>query len=78
MVAASEYAVLNVVREKDQLKVILSALQSLNSDLTIKSNGNVIKQESILLNPLDLSTTTLNLNENLDFLMIANGFCSLR
>jgi tetratricopeptide (TPR) repeat protein len=67
MVAASEYGVLNVIRENDQVKVILSALQSLDTDLIIKSYGKIVKQESIVLSPLELNSTTFTLDENMDF-----------
>ena len=67
MVAATEYGVLNVIREKDQVNVILSALQSLDTDLIIKAKGNIVKQESIVLNPLELKSTMFTLDEKMDF-----------
>ncbi len=67
MVAASEYGVLNVTRNKDQIEIILSALQNLNTKIVINSGGDLVKQEEVILKPLELHKTTISLDENADF-----------
>ena len=67
MVAASEYGVLNVIRNKDQIEIVLSALQNLTTQIAINSDGGLVKQEEVLLKPLELYNTTIPLDEKVDF-----------
>jgi predicted Zn-dependent protease len=59
MVAASQYAVLNVVREGDVLNVYLSALQPLNERLAITTSEGTIDAD-ITLEPLELFVTNFH------------------
>jgi len=67
MVAASEYGVLNVIRKNDQIEILLSALQNLNTKIVINSGGGLVKQEQVLLKPLELYKTKIEMDEGVDF-----------
>jgi len=58
MVAASEYAVLNVVREENRVKLVLSALQEINDELGIRTGTDTIIMH-VALAPLELFTRDL-------------------
>ena len=57
MAAASKYAVLNVERENGRNRLALSALQPLDSELKVRSNGSVVLSEKVRLQPLALFKT---------------------
>ncbi len=71
MVAVSEFAVLNVSEKENKQIIILSALQSINEELRIYKNGELLSSETVKLNPLELYETTINLsgNENLKIIL---------
>ncbi|HMI62219.1 MAG TPA: DUF5107 domain-containing protein [Puia sp.] len=53
-VAASEYGALNVLREKDQLKIYFSPAQTLTDTLRITANGKTLYKKLIRTTPLQL------------------------
>lgn len=66
MVAASEYAVLNVVRQGGQTRLIVSALQPLREKLIVRTGTDRIEAD-IDLKTLDLFTTEIRTGEGQDF-----------
>jgi len=62
MVAASEYAVLNVIRKDNDVKLLVSALKKINADIIILSGGKTVFKDNCNLNPLDLFTASFKLN----------------
>jgi tetratricopeptide (TPR) repeat protein len=67
MVAASEYAVLNTIRENDQLTILLSALQELDTELMIMSEGNEIDSKVVKLKPLEILSFNIDIDENSEY-----------
>jgi len=67
MVAASKYAVLNVVRNGEKVKLIISALKNIDDNLLVKSVGNKIINEKIKLSPLQLFIKEFKLKKRVDF-----------
>ncbi|MEZ4810699.1 MAG: DUF5107 domain-containing protein [Allomuricauda sp.] len=66
MVMATEHAVLNVIRKnRDSVRIKLSALSPLDTHLLIKSGGMDFST-SIALEPLELYTQDIKLSENED------------
>ena len=64
MVAVSEFAVLNVGEKDGRHNIILSALQTINDDLKIYKNNELISTETIKLKPLELFETSIRTNGN--------------
>lgn len=64
MAAASEYAVLNLVKDEKKQMVLISALQSIDDTLFIYRNGNLIYDNRIKLQPLKLHKTAIEVSEN--------------
>lgn len=71
MVAMSEYAVLNVEYIEGKAKIILSALQELNDEISININGKAITNK-ISLKPLELFTVEADYSEG-DILKVILG-----
>ena len=71
MVAVSEFAVLNIVEKEGKQHIVLSALQTINDELEIYKNGELLSSERIKLKPLELYKTAINLsgNENLKIIL---------
>ena len=69
MVAASEYAVLNVVEKEGNLEIIISALQEINTSLRIDSEGETVGVKRVVLGPLELFTTKIEIDTSNDFLI---------
>jgi tetratricopeptide (TPR) repeat protein len=68
MVAASEYGVLNVIKQPTHIEIILSALQKLNSNLVVRfDGGEKVKEYKIVLNPLELFTSEIEIDSSMDF-----------
>ena len=68
MVAASEYAVLNMERNGGEISIWLSALQPLATDLVVKSTDDkVITKIPISLSPLELHHQKIPWNEGESF-----------
>jgi len=67
MVAATKYAVLNVERKNKTLAIRLSALTPLNTELVVKAGGKKVSTKVIKLQPLELTTLELQLEEKQDF-----------
>lgn len=67
MVAASEHAVLNVIRNKRNIKLLISALQKIDADLVVRSGDEIILREPIKLKPLELFSKVFKLKEEKDF-----------
>ncbi len=63
MVAASEYAVLNIVKKDNEQHLVLSALQNINDDLKFYKNNELLFTKKISLKPLELFKTSINTNE---------------
>ncbi len=61
MVAASEYGVLNTIRKGEQLEIKFSALQKVDSKISLTQGGKLIFEEPIVLNPLELFTKTVDI-----------------
>tara|TARA_R110000764_G_scaffold235438_1_gene330009 strand:- start:1309 stop:4440 length:3132 start_codon:yes stop_codon:yes gene_type:complete len=59
MVAASEYGVLNVIRNGDSVELKLSALQPLDTNIVVRAGDKVHYKRDIVLSTLDLYTETL-------------------
>lgn len=69
MVAASEYGVLNVKKEKEHIEIILSALQPLDTELKVISDGNTVAQAEVDLQPLELLDTKVEIDPSSDFII---------
>jgi tetratricopeptide (TPR) repeat protein len=69
MVAASEYGVLNVVKGDSNIKLILSALQKLDTKLVVQSGDHVVKEYEIQLDPLELFTSEMEMDISADFII---------
>ena len=67
MVAASEFGVLNVERYGNKVKLLLSPLQALNSELFVKVDGDTIFKEIVQQEALGLFTTSLSIDSSKDF-----------
>lgn len=67
MVAASEFAVLNVERNGDKVDLYLSPLQSINAELTVKVDGDIVFSKNIEQNTLELITYTFTIDTTKDF-----------
>lgn len=67
MVAASEHVVLNVIRKKESVKLLLSSLKNIDADLMVSSEDNIILKERIKLKPLNLFTKVFKLKKNRNF-----------
>ena len=67
MVAASEYAVLNVQKIDGSVRILLSALQKIGSSLVVASGGKILGQEAVDLEPLELFTMDVRLDATRDF-----------
>lgn len=70
MVAVSKFAVLNVSGKENKQDIVLSALQTINDDLRIYKNGELLSSVTIELKPLELYKTTINLTGNENFKII--------
>lgn len=55
MVAASEYAVLNVTRNDSQVRLVMSALQAIDDQMNIRTGEKMIS-EQVSLHPLEIYT----------------------
>jgi tetratricopeptide (TPR) repeat protein len=66
MVAASEYAVLNVTRKDSMAELFISALQPLDEDLEIRTGEKLIT-EKIILSPLELFSTHFTVDPEKEF-----------
>jgi tetratricopeptide (TPR) repeat protein len=66
MVAVSEYAVLNVTREKGSARLIISALQPLREKLIVRTDAERI-EINIDLKTLELYTTEFRIRDGQDF-----------
>ena len=74
MVAASEYAVLDVDKEKDHIVLKLSALQDLATELVVTAAEKVILQGDVQLKPLELYTQEIEMDTSMDFTVtLGNG-----
>ncbi len=62
MVAASQYAVLNLKSSSHKQTLFLSALQNLNDTLEVRSNGKTVLNKKIRLKPLELFVETLDVD----------------
>ena len=69
MVAASEYAVFNLVEKDGIQKLLVSALQQIDDELKIYKNDKLVSQKTIKLKPLELFETELNSDENLKIVL---------
>ena len=67
MVAASEYAVLNTTRNGDEVKLFISALQNIDAELKIMSEGETLACEKLELFPLQLFTKVIKLEKERSF-----------
>lgn len=67
MVAASRFGVLNAIREAGFVKITLSALQGISDDLVIRTGGNEIARERVVLDPLELFSTSVELDPDGEF-----------
>ncbi len=67
MVVASEYGVLNVERDGNQVNMFLSPLQNINSDLTVTVDGKSIYSKKIESKTLELFTDSLSIDITKDF-----------
>ncbi len=67
MVAASKYGVLNVEQSGNEVTLFLSALQHLNDDLVVTSQGKIILNKKIKATPLQLITETVTIENGSDF-----------
>jgi len=67
MKAVSEYAVLNVVRQKDSVQLLISGLQDVKSDVVVTSGGQLVLNKDIKLKPLELATLSFHLNSEKNF-----------
>ena len=56
MVDASEYGVLNVVQENEEVRIGINALQELNENLNIYINGVQVISETLEMNTMDVFT----------------------
>lgn len=69
MVSASKYAVLNVIEKEGFIEILLSALQEITANLVIDSEGETVGVERVVLEPLDLFTTKIEIDTSKDFLI---------
>lgn len=69
MVAASEYAVMNMERKGNMVLVKISALQNLADKLTVYSGNKIITTKQIDLDPLQLDSLKFEVPGNQDFLI---------
>jgi tetratricopeptide (TPR) repeat protein len=67
MVAASEYGVLNVIKNGTSIKIILSALQKLDTELEVSSGSEVVKRDKVVLKTLGLYQTDIEMDTAVDF-----------
>ena len=67
MVAASEYAVLNIERNENKIDLLLSPLQPINSELTVKVEGKILFSKKINSGTLELYTDSFSIDNNQDF-----------
>lgn len=63
MVAASEFAVLNVEENGNKIQVKISALQKLDEDLVVRSGEKIIIRKRITLNPLQLDSLQFEIDK---------------
>ena len=63
MVAASKYGVFNIEKSKDQITLFLSALQNLDDELVVISQGKTILSKKVKLDPLQLFTESLTIDD---------------
>jgi len=74
MVAASEFAVLNVVEKDGNQMVLLSALQKLNDELKIFKNEELHTSKELNLEPLELYETSIEAGEKDEIkIILGNG-----
>lgn len=69
MVAASEYAVLNVEESSDSLTILVSALTSISEILNI-TKGEKVTEIDVNLNPLEVFETTIKYDKTKDYSII--------
>jgi predicted Zn-dependent protease len=67
MKEVSEYAVLNVVRQKDSVELLISGLQDVKSNVMVTSEGLLVLNKEINLKPLELTTLRFHLNSDKNF-----------
>jgi len=67
MDAASEYAVLKKLRIGNRVELLISALQNINADLKVISDGEMIVYEKLRLFPLKLYKRSFKLEKGKDF-----------
>lgn len=70
MVAASKYGILNVEREGDKATIYLSALQQISDELQVTSKGKILKTYQVNNTPLELFTTTFDINATDNFKIV--------
>ncbi len=54
MVAVSEFAVLNTIQNKNDLAILLSALQEIDDELRVYKNGELLFSQNVNLKPLEI------------------------
>ncbi len=64
MVAASKYAVMNVLRKNNKIVLKISALSRLNDTVEVFLKKKLIFNKKIKLNPLELAKISLNIKSN--------------
>lgn len=64
MVAVSEFAALNVVAEDGNQHITLSALQTVNDDLRVYKNDELVYSKTLDLQPLELFKTSISANDD--------------
>ncbi|MEA1898790.1 MAG: DUF5107 domain-containing protein, partial [Bacteroidota bacterium] len=67
MVAASEFAVLNVEEKGSKIQVKISALQKLDDELIIRSGEKIIWCKRIMLSPLQLDSLQVEIDRDQDY-----------
>lgn len=77
MKAVSEYAVLNVVRQKDSVQLLISGLQDVKSNVVVTSEGQLVLNKEIKLKPLELATFSFHLNSDKNFDIVIDK-CNIR
>ncbi len=72
-VFANQYAALNVKQESGWLKIYLSPVQSLTTQLTVTNNGKRLYQQSVSLSPLAVFTDSIQFAGTTDQLQVQLG-----
>jgi len=70
MVAASGFGVLNLERDNANTRIILGALKPIDDDLRIIVDGELLKSERIILSPLELHETVIDIAAESNFEII--------